>query len=72
MSGMRYGIVIEKGERNCSAYVPDLPGCVATGTTVEETKERIKEAIHLHIEGMREDGDPIPESRTICDVVEVA
>ena len=72
MSAMRYGIVIEKGERNCSAYVPDLPGCVATGTTVEEAKERIKEAIHLHIEGMREDGDPIPESRTICDFVEVA
>ena len=72
MSAMRYGIVIEKGERNCSVYVPDLPGCVATGTTVEEAKERIKEAIHLHIEGMREDGDPIPESRTICDFVEVA
>lgn len=72
MSVMRYGIVIEKGERNCSAYVPDLPGCVATGATVEETKERIKEAIHIHIEGMREDGDPIPESRTICDVVDVA
>ena len=69
---MKYGIVIETGERNCSAYVPDLPGCVATGKTVEETKNRIKEAIHLHIKGMREDGDAIPEPRTVCDFVEVA
>lgn len=69
---MRYGIVIEKGKRNCSVYVPDLPGCVATGRTVEEAKGRIKEAIHLHIDGMREDGDSVPEPRTVCDVVEVA
>jgi predicted RNase H-like HicB family nuclease len=69
---MRYGIVIERGKRNCSAYVPDLPGCVATGKTVKETKDRLKEAIHLHLEGMREDGAPIPKSRTICDFVEVA
>jgi len=72
MNPMKYGIVIETGERNCSAYVPDLPGCVATGKTVEETKNRIKEAIHLHIKGMREDGDAIPEPRTVCDFVEVA
>jgi predicted RNase H-like HicB family nuclease len=72
MNVVKYGIVIETGERNCSAYVPDLPGCVATGKTVEETKERIKEAIHLHLKGIREDGDAVPEPRTICDFVEVA
>ena len=72
MKSVKYGIVIERGERNCSAYVPDLPGCVATGPTVEETKERIREAIQVHLEGMREDGDVIPEPRTVCDCVEVA
>ena len=72
MSVMRYGIVIERGKRNCSAYVPDLPGCIATGKTVKETKDRLKQAIHLHIMGMRDDGVRIPRSRTICDFVEVA
>lgn len=71
MNSVKYGIVIEKGERNCSAYVPDLPGCIATGATVEETKTRIKEAIEVHLEGLREDGDVIPEPRTVCDYVEV-
>jgi len=69
---VRYGIVIEKGDRNCSAYVPDLPGCIATGAPVEENRERMKEAIALHLQGLREDGDVIPEPRTICDNVEVA
>jgi predicted RNase H-like HicB family nuclease len=72
MITMKYGIVIETDELNCSAYVPDLPGCVATGKTVQETKDRIKEAIYLHLQGMREDGDAIPEPRTVCDFVEVA
>jgi len=72
MKNVRYGIVIEKGDRNYSAYVPDLPGCIATGITVEEAKKRIKEAIELHLRGMREDGDPIPAPRTVCDNVEVA
>jgi predicted RNase H-like HicB family nuclease len=72
MSTMKYGIVIESGEHNYSAYVPDLPGCVATGKSVEETKSRISEAIRLHVEGMREDGEVVPEPRTICDVVDVA
>ena len=52
---MRYAIVIEKAENNYSAYVPDLPGCVATGATVEETEAQIREAIEFHLEGMRED-----------------
>ncbi len=72
MSSVKYGIIIEKGEHNCSAYVPDLPGCIATGPTVEETKERIREAIHLHLEGMRQDGDTVPAPTTVCDWVEVA
>jgi predicted RNase H-like HicB family nuclease len=57
---MRYAIVIEKAEGNFSAYVPDLPGCVATGATIEEVESEIREAIEFHLSGMREDGTPIP------------
>ena len=57
---MRYAIVIEKAEGNYSAYVPDLPGCIATGATVPEIEAEIREAIEFHLEGMREDGLPIP------------
>jgi predicted RNase H-like HicB family nuclease len=67
---MRYGIVIEKAEGNYSAYVPDLPGCIATGQTVEEVEREIREAIRFHIEGLREDGVPVPPPTTICDYVE--
>ena len=55
---MRYAIVIEKAESNYSAYVPDLPGCVATGASLEEVEAQIREAIEFHLEGMREDGVP--------------
>lgn len=58
---MRYAVVIEKAENNYAAYVPDLPGCVATGQTVEETEMQIKEAIQLHLQGMREDDLTVPE-----------
>jgi predicted RNase H-like HicB family nuclease len=58
---MRYAVVIEKAENNYSAYVPDLPGCIATGTTVGETEQLIREAIELHLAGLREDGEPIPQ-----------
>jgi predicted RNase H-like HicB family nuclease len=58
---MRYAVVIEKAERNYSAYVPDLPGCVATGATVEEAESQIREAIEFHLEGLRQDGSSIPE-----------
>lgn len=68
---MRYAIVIEQAEHNLSAYVPDLPGCVATGATVEELKNTMAEAIAMHLDGMREDGTPIPEPSTICDYVAV-
>lgn len=57
---MRYAIVIENAGSNYSAYVPDLPGCVATGLTVDEVEREIREAIEVHLEGMREDGSPIP------------
>jgi predicted RNase H-like HicB family nuclease len=69
---MRYAIVIEKAEGNYAAYVPDLPGCVATGATVEETEQLIREAMELHLAGMREDGSPIPPPSSQVDYVEVA
>ena len=69
---MRYAIVIEKADNNYAAYVPDLPGCVATGQTVEETEQQIREAIDLHLRGMREDGLPIPEPRSSVDYVDIA
>jgi predicted RNase H-like HicB family nuclease len=58
---MRYIIIIEKAEHNYSAYCPDLPGCVSTGDTIEETKQNMREAIEFHIQGMLEDGEPIPQ-----------
>jgi len=69
---MRYAVVIEKGEGNYSAYVPDLPGCVAVGDTVEETHREIQEAIEFHLEGLRADGLPIPEPSSRVEYVEVA
>ncbi|MEP9388215.1 type II toxin-antitoxin system HicB family antitoxin [Mesorhizobium sp. KR9-304] len=57
---MRYAVVIEKAGNNYSAYVPDLPGCIATGATVAETETEIRDAIRFHIEGLREDGLPVP------------
>jgi predicted RNase H-like HicB family nuclease len=67
---MKYAVIIEAGERNYSAYVPDLPGCIATGQTVEEVKRLIREGITLHLEGLREDGLPIPEPTTLAEYVE--
>ena len=69
---MRYAIVIEKADGNYSAYVPDLPGCVATGATVAEVEAEIREAIAFHIEGLREDGLPIPAPSSQVDYVEIA
>lgn len=70
-NGMRYAVVIEKAEGNYAAYVPDLPGCVATGTTVQETEREIQEAIRFHLEGLRADGLPIPEPSSRVEYVEV-
>jgi predicted RNase H-like HicB family nuclease len=69
---MRYAIVIERANDNFSAYVPDLPGCVATGATLEETEQAMREAIEFHIEGLREDGAPVPPPTSRVDYVEVA
>ena len=57
---MKYVVVFEEGENSCSAYVPDLPGCIAAGDTIEEVRTLIAEAITFHIEGLREDGDVVP------------
>lgn len=70
-SNIRYAIVIEKAEHNYAAYVPDLPGCVATGDTVEQTGQRIREAIQLHLRGMREDGLPIPEPSSQVEYIDI-
>ena len=67
----RYAIVIEKAEANFGGYVPDLPGCVATGATVEETESLLREAIALHLDGMREDGIPIPEPSSVVEYLEL-
>ena len=69
---MRYAIVIEKAENNYSAYVPDLPGCAATGATVEEAEAQMREAIEFHLEGLREDGLPVPLPSSRVEYVEVA
>lgn len=69
---MRYAVVIERAEGNFSAYVPDLPGCIATGATVTEVEAEIRSAIEFHLEGMREDGLPIPPPSSRVEYVEVA
>jgi predicted RNase H-like HicB family nuclease len=67
---MRYAVVIEKAEANYSAYVPDLPGCVATGATPDEAEREIREAIRFHLEGLAEDGIKAPEPETKLAYVE--
>jgi predicted RNase H-like HicB family nuclease len=69
---MRYAMIIEQGEQNYSAYLPDLPGCIATGKTIEELKQRMSEAIELHLRGLREDGLAIPEPTSLAEYVEAA
>ena len=67
---MRYAIVIEKTEENYSVYAPDLPGCVATGATPEETEEAMSEAIRFHIDGLREDGLAVPKGESSLPYLE--
>jgi predicted RNase H-like HicB family nuclease len=67
----KYAAVIERGPNNYSAYVPDLPGCVTTGKTIEEIKTNIREAIELHLEGLMEDGTPVPEPSSVAIEVEL-
>ena len=67
---MRYAIVIEKADGNYSAYVPDLPGCVATAGTVKDVEDEIRDAIRFHIEGLKADGEPVPQPSSIAEYVE--
>jgi predicted RNase H-like HicB family nuclease len=67
---MRYAIVIEKAHRNYSAFVPDLPGCVATGATVKEVERKLRDAIRLHLKGLQEDGLAVPKPTSICEYIE--
>ena len=69
---MRYAVVIEQSETGFSAFVLDVPGCVATGSTVEETKAAIREALEFHLDVMRQDDTPIPQPTSRVDYVEIA
>lgn len=68
---MKYAVVIEKGDKSFGAYVPDLPGCVAVGETREEVISLIREAIEFHLDGMKEDGEDMPEPHSEAEYVEV-
>jgi predicted RNase H-like HicB family nuclease len=67
---MRYAVVIEKAAYNYSAYVPDLPGCIATGETIVEVERELREAIRFHVEGLEEDGLPVPPPSAVAKYVE--
>ena len=69
---MKYVVVFERAPSNFAAYVPDLPGCVSTGRTIEETERNIREAIALHIDSLREHNEPVPEPSTQTKLVDVA
>ena len=68
---MKYAVVFEKTDTGYSAHIPDLPGCVAAGADLQETQQLIREAVEMHLEGIREDGDSIPQPTTITDYVTV-
>jgi predicted RNase H-like HicB family nuclease len=67
---MRYAVVIEKAEGNYSGYVPDLPGCVATGATVADVEQELRLAIRFHVDGLVEDGLPVPAPTTVAEYVD--
>ena len=67
----KYLVIYEKAKENYSAYSPDIPGCIATGKTRKETEKNIKEAINLHIDGLKEDGQPLPEPSSFTEYVEI-
>ena len=67
---MKYTVVIERTPNNYAAYVPDLPGCVASAGTRKEVLKEIRDAIAFHIDGMREDGEPVPEPQTTAALVD--
>ncbi len=69
--GVRYAAIVEQAERNWAAYVPDLPGCITTGRTLEETERNIREAIEGHLKTLSEFGDPIPQPTTVAREIEI-
>ena len=69
---MKYLVIYEKTATGYSAYAPDLPGCITTGSTLQETESMMKEAIEFHIEGLRQDGLPVPEPSTVADYITAA
>ena len=68
---MKYLVIIERGEHNFSAYAPDVPGCIATGVTIDETLQRMKEALEFHLKGFPEEGEPLPLPLSIHAYVEL-
>ena len=69
---MKYAVVIEKGEEGFGAYVPDLPGCIASAKSKEEVMELIRDAIEFHLEGLKEDGAPVPQPKSSVEIIDVA
>ena len=69
---MQYAVVIEPSDNGYGAYVPELPGCVALGDTVDETLTLLHDAIELHLSGLREDGFEIPQPKTVCEYISVS
>jgi predicted RNase H-like HicB family nuclease len=70
-STMRYTVIVEQGDTSWGAYVPDLPGCVAAGETREEVLQLIREAIEFHVEGLRQNGEAVPEPHSFSELVEI-
>ena len=69
---MKYAVIYEKTDTGYCAYAPDLPGCIAAGASLEETEQLMREAIEMHIESMREHGEPIPAPNTLANYIQVA
>ena len=69
---MKYAVIFEKTGTGYSAHVPDLPGCIAAGATLDETAKLMREAVEIHLEGIREDGETIPQPTTLADYVVVS
>jgi predicted RNase H-like HicB family nuclease len=70
-STMRYTVIVEQGDTSWGAYVPDLPGCVAAGETREEVLQLIREAIEFHVEGLRQNGERVPEPHSFSELIEI-
>jgi predicted RNase H-like HicB family nuclease len=71
MSSMKYTVIVEKGDTSWGAYVPDLPGCIAAGESRDEVLKLIREAVEFHIEGLRQQGESVPEPHSFSELVEI-